>query len=63
MRKPEEEIYRLTLERAGVEPDRALFIDDHEVFVTSARRLGIAGVVFKDVEGLIIELQGQGIVL
>lgn len=61
MRKPEEGIYRLALDRAGVEPDRALFIDDHEDFVAAARDIGITGVVFKDAEGLAKDLVSLGV--
>ena len=46
MRKPDERIYRLSLERlGGVAPERAVFVDDWPGNVAAARRLGMRGVV------------------
>jgi len=38
--KPEVEIYRLVLQRAGVKPEAVLFIDDMAVNIEAAARLG-----------------------
>jgi putative hydrolase of the HAD superfamily len=64
MRKPEPEIYELTLERLrereGLEdltPAECLFIDDVEVNVDAARELGIAAVRFRDNEQAIPEIE------
>jgi putative hydrolase of the HAD superfamily len=48
-RKPEPEIYRLTLERlgGGVEPHECVFVDDLEPNCDTARRLGMAAVRFE----------------
>jgi putative hydrolase of the HAD superfamily len=49
MRKPEREIYELTLERLGDPPPaECLFVDDVEVNVDAARELGLATVHFRD---------------
>jgi putative hydrolase of the HAD superfamily len=50
MRKPEPEIYRLTLERLGdgVRPEECLFVDDVEVNCDAARDLGMRVVHFRD---------------
>jgi putative hydrolase of the HAD superfamily len=40
--KPDEKIYAIALERAGVGGDEAIFVDDVEVNVAAARRLGLA---------------------
>ena len=42
MRKPDPEIYRLTVERlGGVEPRECLFVDDNELNIEAARELGM----------------------
>jgi putative hydrolase of the HAD superfamily len=46
-RKPEPEIYKLTLERLGVQADAALLIDDIELNCTGAREVGIEAVWFQ----------------
>lgn len=46
--KPDPAIFRLTLERLGVAPAAALFIDDIPEFVASAQGLGMAGVVHQN---------------
>jgi putative hydrolase of the HAD superfamily len=46
VRKPDAAIYRIALERLGVdEPSRAVFLDDFEANVVAARALGIHGIV------------------
>ena len=52
MRKPEPEIYELTLERLGdgLRADECVFVDDNDVNVEAARALGMAGVRFEDSE-------------
>jgi putative hydrolase of the HAD superfamily len=45
-RKPEPEIYEITLERLGVEPERCLFVDDVEANCDGARALGLTAVHF-----------------
>lgn len=67
MRKPEPEIYTLTLERlrehdpaslGDIAPEECLFVDDVEVNCAAARELGIATVHFRDNEQAIGELRG-----
>ncbi len=57
MRKPDPQIYELTLARLGVGPAEALFIDDIEVNCTAAHELGIHAVWFRDTEQAIGEIQ------
>jgi putative hydrolase of the HAD superfamily len=58
MRKPEAEIYELTLERlGGPSPAECLFVDDVEVNVEAARELGFAGVHFRDNDQAIPEIR------
>ena len=56
-RKPEPAIYELTLERLGVPPPAALFIDDVEINCTAARELGIRTVHFRDTDQAIVDIE------
>ena len=64
MRKPEPEIYELTLERMreldgldGLEPADCLFVDDIEVNAEAARALGMKAVRFESNEQAIPEIE------
>jgi putative hydrolase of the HAD superfamily len=59
MRKPEPEIYELTLERLGDDIAAAdcLFVDDLEVNIDAARTLGMTAVHFRDSEQAIGEIE------
>lgn len=58
MRKPDREIYDLTLERLdGIPPGECLFIDDTPVNCEAARELGMAAVRFVDNEQAIPEIR------
>src|SRR5690606_6593483 len=48
VRKPEPEIYARTLERLGLAPDACVFIDDLEVNLPPARRLGMHTIHFRE---------------
>lgn len=43
--KPDPDIYRLALDRLGVVPQQAFFVDDLAVNVAAAQALGLAGIV------------------
>ena len=55
--KPEKEIYEITLNRLGVKPEEAIFIDDKEIHIEAAKKLGINTVLFKDAKQLLAELK------
>jgi putative hydrolase of the HAD superfamily len=58
MRKPEREIYELTVERlGGVTPAECIFIDDTDVNCDAARELGMGVVNFKSNEQAIGEIE------
>ena len=59
MRKPEPEIFELTLERLGdgIGPSDCLFVDDVEVNIDAARQLGMETVHFQSNEQAIPEIQ------
>jgi putative hydrolase of the HAD superfamily len=55
-RKPEPEIYAITLERLGLPAAACAFVDDLEVNVEGARAAGMHGIVFRDTRQAIAEL-------
>jgi putative hydrolase of the HAD superfamily len=55
-RKPEPEIYEITLERLGVDPGEALFIDDFEINCKAAEELGMRAIWFRSTEQAIEEI-------
>ena len=58
MRKPEPEIYELTLSRlGGPAPEAVVFIDDIEVNCEAARQLGMRTVHFRDADQAIPEIE------
>jgi putative hydrolase of the HAD superfamily len=56
-RKPEPEIYRITLDRLEVRPEATLFIDDMELNCDAARQHGIKTVHFRTTEQAIEEIE------
>ena len=56
-RKPEPEIYALTLERLGLSGEDCAFVDDVEVNVTAAREAGMHGIHFRDTAQATAELE------
>jgi putative hydrolase of the HAD superfamily len=57
MRKPDPEIYSLTLERLALPAESCLFLDDIDVNVTTARELGMAAIHFRDTEQAVAEIE------
>jgi putative hydrolase of the HAD superfamily len=57
MRKPDREIYELTLERLGLPAEQCVFVDDTDVNVEAARALGMAGVHFRSSGQTIAEIE------
>jgi epoxide hydrolase-like predicted phosphatase len=56
-RKPEREIYEITLERLGVRADGALFVDDVEHNCEAAAALGMSAVWFRSTNQAIAEIE------
>ena len=50
--KPDPAVYHATLDRLGVQPAQAVFVDDTEGHVRTALSLGIQGIVFSDARRL-----------
>jgi putative hydrolase of the HAD superfamily len=56
-RKPEPEIYAITLERLGLPAEACAFVDDLEVNIAAAREAGMHGVLFRDTAQAAAELR------
>jgi epoxide hydrolase-like predicted phosphatase len=52
VRKPDEKIYKILIERLNMEPSQCVFIDDNESNLLPARKLGIYTVLFQNQEQL-----------
>ena len=59
MRKPDPEIYRLTVARLGdgLRPEECVFVDDTEANCETARSLGMHGVRFLDTDRAVAEVE------
>jgi len=58
MRKPEREIYELTLERLGdIAPDECIFVDDTDLNCEAARELGMTAIHFESNEQAVAEIE------
>jgi putative hydrolase of the HAD superfamily len=55
-RKPEPEIYALTLDRIGLPAQECAFLDDLEINVQAAREHGMHGILYRDTARAIAEL-------
>lgn len=58
LRKPEAGIFNLTLERLGVAPERAVFVDDHPGHLAGAAEVGLHTVLHRSPDETIQELEG-----
>jgi putative hydrolase of the HAD superfamily len=56
-RKPERQIYEITLERLGLPASACLFVDDLEVNCEAARELGFTAVHYREPEQAIAEVR------
>ena len=61
--KPDPAIYRLALDRFGLTPDEAVFVDDNAANIAGAAALGIHAVLFEGVEPLRVELVRLGLLV
>jgi putative hydrolase of the HAD superfamily len=50
-------MYQLTLDRIGCTAQECVFIDDREINVRAAEALGMVGILFRDQEQTIQDLQ------
>ena len=59
--KPDPRIFRILLERNGIAPQAAVFIDDNPANAAAATRLGIHGIHFRSPAQLRRELAALGL--
>jgi 2-haloacid dehalogenase len=59
--KPDEQIFRLLLERFSLAPEATLFIDDNAANVVQAKRLGLDAIHFTDAPRLRADLAARGL--
>ena len=59
--KPDEKIYRLLTERFGVDLSESVFIDDRQINIDAAEKLGMQAILFRDHDTLISEFERKGI--
>ena len=59
--KPEEEIYRILLNKLDIKPGETIFIDDKPEYVEGAERVGIKGIRFENYEKLVSALKSCGV--
>ena len=55
--KPDPKIYALTCERLKLSPETIVFVDDREENIVAAREFGMKGVLCKNAEQTIAELE------
>jgi putative hydrolase of the HAD superfamily len=63
LRKPEAAIYKLTMDRLGLEPAQCLFVDDKERNTRVAEGLGMTAVVFRSAADCMRRLKTLGVQL
>lgn len=56
-RKPEKQIYEITLERLGLPAEACLFVDDMELNCEAARELGFTAVQYRDADQAIADVR------
>jgi 2-haloacid dehalogenase len=61
MVKPDPRIYRLLLDKCGLEPSRAVFIDDSAANIATARALGLNAIRFVEGVNLRLSLREMGV--
>ena len=61
LRKPDPRIYLLALERAGVRPEQAVYVDDRPELVDAGRSVGLTAIRFENSRQLEQDLQAIGL--
>ena len=62
-RKPDEDIFRLALDLAQVQPEQAIYIDDRLLFVEVAQGMGIHSIYHEDLKKTCQSLEDLGLTL
>ena len=61
MIKPDPRIFKKMLEILNIKSEEGIFVDDRQMHVDGAERVGIKAIVFKDNEQLVKDLQKLGV--
>ena len=61
MVKPDERIYRLLTERFGIDLTESVFIDDRQINIDAAEKLGMKGILFRSHDELLAEFAKNNI--
>ena len=56
MKKPEREIYELTIEKLAVPPEQSVFIDDRTDYIKGAEVVGLKTILFRSIKQVKIDL-------
>lgn len=59
--KPEPQIYQILLETFSIQPERAVFLDDRQENLDTARKFGIHTILFQDFKQAAQELEKLGV--
>jgi putative hydrolase of the HAD superfamily len=62
LRKPDEDIYRLALDIAQVEPEEVIYVDDRQMFVEVAQTVGLKGIHHTGYESTVNRLAAYGLI-
>jgi putative hydrolase of the HAD superfamily len=60
LRKPDPQIYRVALDRAGVPAEAAVYVDDRPELVEAGRRVGLRAIRFENGRQLVRDLKDAG---
>lgn len=55
--KPDPKIFQVALEKAGVSPNEAVFVDDFYVNIEGCEKVGMKGIHFKDAQTALAQLK------
>lgn len=55
--KPEAKIYQIALEKAGVSPEEAVFVDDFYANIEGCEKVGMKGIHFKDAQSTLQQVK------
>ena len=63
LRKPDAQMYRLAVDRAGVRPDAAVYVEDRPELIEAGRAVGLTAIRFENPEQLEAELSSLRITI
>ena len=61
IKKPDQRLYRILIERFGIDPAESIFIDDSQANLDGGEAVGIRGVLFESPEQIRLKLKEIGI--